>query len=217
LKTIYSALISLLLLQTAAIAQSTDNVVVGITANMPTVDVIHRGIPITIKRVQDTSNKLVDDFSKTSRPCPPFCVNPMSAAEGVTTVGELDIIDFLNKDVANGDGLLVDARMPNFYNSETIPGSINIPFVLFTSSARDILPLLGAIGTDDGGWDFSGAKTLLLWCNGPWCAQSPRAIRALRAVNYPADKLRYYRGGMQLWKILGMTTIQPLSNEVGGS
>jgi len=191
--------------------------VVGITANMPTVDVIHRGIPITIKRVQDTSNKLVDDFSKTSRPCPPFCVNPMSAAEGVTTVGELDIIDFLNKDVANGDGLLVDARMPNFYNSETIPGSINIPFVLFTSSARDILPLLGAIGTDDGGWDFSDAKTLLLWCNGPWCAQSPRAIRALRAVNYPADKLRYYRGGMQLWKILGMTTIQPLSNEVGGS
>ncbi len=217
MKTIYSALISLLLLQTAAIAQSTENVVVGITANMPTVDVIHRGIPITIKRVQDTSNKLVDDFSKTSRPCPPFCVNPMSAAEGVTTVGELDIIDFLNKDVANGDGLLVDARMPNFYNSETIPGSINIPFVLFTSSARDILPLLGAIGTDDGGWDFSGAKTLLLWCNGPWCAQSPRAIRALRAVNYPADKLLYYRGGMQLWKILGMTTIQPLSNEVGGS
>lgn len=217
MKTIYSALISLLLLQTAAIAQSTENVVVGITTNMPTVDVIHRGIPITIKRVQDTSNKLVDDFSKTSRPCPPFCVNPMSAAEGVSTVGELDIIDFLNKDVANGDGLLVDARMPNFYNSETIPGSINIPFVLFASSARDILPLLGAIGTDDGGWDFSGAKTLLLWCNGPWCAQSPRAIRALRAVNYPADKLLYYRGGMQLWKILGMTTIQPLSNEVGGS
>ena len=217
MKTIYSALISLLLLQTAAIAQSTENVVVGITTNMPTVDVIHRGIPITIKRVQDTSNKLIDDFSKTSRPCPPFCVNPMSAAEGVSTVGELDIIDFLNKDVANGDGLLVDARMPNFYNSETIPGSINIPFVLFTSSARDILPLLGAIGTDDGGWDFSGAKTLLLWCNGPWCAQSPRAIRALRAVNYPADKLLYYRGGMQLWKILGMTTIQPLSNEVGGS
>lgn len=217
MKTIYSALISLLLLQTAAFAQSTENVVVGITSNMPTVDVIHRGIPITIKRVQDTSNKLVDDFSKTSRPCPPFCVNPMSAAEGVATVGELDIINFLNVDVANGDGLLVDARMPNFYNSETIPGSINIPFVLFTSSARDILPLLGAIGTSDGGWDFSGAKKLLLWCNGPWCAQSPRAIRALRAVNYPADKLFYYRGGMQLWKILGMTTIQPLSNEVGGS
>lgn len=217
MKTIYSALVSLLLLQTAAFAQNTENVVVSITANMPTVDVIHRGIPITIKRVQDTSNKLVDDFSKTSRPCPPFCINPMSAAEGVITVGELDIINFLNKDVANGDGLLVDARMPNFYNSETIPGSINIPFVLFTSSARDILPLLGAIGTDDGDWDFSGAKKLLLWCNGPWCAQSPRAIRALLAVNYPADKLFYYRGGMQLWKILGMTTIQPRSNEAGGS
>ena len=181
---------------------------------MPTVKVNHRGKNVVVQRIQDTRNKLVDDFAKTSRPCPPFCVHPMSAAPGVETVAELDILEFLNTQVAQGKGLLIDARMPKFYNSETIPGSINIPFVLFTSSAKDILPLLGAIRINDA-WDFEGARNLLLWCNGPWCDQSPRAIKALVEAGYPASKLKYYRGGMQLWKILGLTTIQPVSNEVG--
>jgi rhodanese-related sulfurtransferase len=141
----------------------------------------------------------------------------MQSAPGVKTVGELDLLDFLSADVAQGSGLLIDARMPKFYNSETIPGPINIPFVLFTSSAGDILPLLGALSDNSGDWDFSDAKDLLLWCNGPWCDQSPRAIKALVKEGYPPGKLRYYRGGMQLWKIFGLTTIQPSSNEVGGS
>jgi len=205
----YFAIVSLLLMQSTAFAQSTEKLVVGITPDIPSVVVIHRGIPITIQRNQNTGNKLIDDFSKTSRPCPPFCIHPMTAAEGVKTVSELDVLSFLTKEVPAGDGIVIDARMPNFYNNETIPGSINIPFVLFTSAANDILPLLGAIGNDDGTWDYSDAKQLLLWCNGPWCDQSPRAIRALRAVDYPADKLFYYRGGMQLWKSFSLTTIRP--------
>jgi rhodanese-related sulfurtransferase len=218
LKTLYTTLIPLLFLHATAFAQSdTNKIVVGISPTMPTVEVNHRGTPVTVKRIQDTSNKLVDDFAKTSRPCPPFCVHPMQAAPGVQTVGELDLLNFLNAEVAQGSGLLIDARMPKFYNSETIPGSINIPFVLFTSSAGDILPLLGALNNAGGGWDFNTAKDLLLWCNGPWCDQSPRAIKALVKEGYPAEKLRYYRGGMQLWKMFGLTTIQPLSSEVGGS
>ena len=218
MKTLYTTLISLLFIHTAAFAQSGSNdITVGITPSMPTVEVNHRGTPVTVKRIQDTGNKLVDDFAKTSRPCPPFCIHGMEAAPGVKTVGELDLLEFLNTEVAQGDGLLVDARMPKFYVSETIPGSINIPFVLFTSSAADILPLLGASNDANGGFDFSQAKELLLWCNGPWCDQSPRAIKALLKEGYPPEKLRYYRGGMQLWKIFGLTTIQPQSNEVGGS
>lgn len=217
MKTLYTTLISLLFVQATAFAQGSSNeIVVGIAAGMPTVEVNHRGTPVTVKRIQDTNNKLVDDFAKTSRPCPPFCIHEMDAAPGVQTVGELDLLRFLNNDVQQGTGLLIDARMPKFYNSETIPGSINIPFVLFTSSAADILPLLGAVSSG-GNFDFSDAKDLLLWCNGPWCDQSPRAIKALIAEGYPPEKLRYYRGGMQLWKIFGLTTIQPLSNEVGGS
>ncbi len=217
MKALYTTLISLLLIHTAAFAQSgSSEIVVQITSSIPTVDVNHRGTPVTVKRIQDTNNKLVDDFAKTSRPCPPFCVHPMQSAPGVATIGELDLLDFLSKDVAQGKGLLIDARMPKFYNSETIPGSINIPFVLFTSSAADILPLLGALPDNNRKWDFQEAKTLLLWCNGPWCDQSPRAIKALVKEGYPPEKLLYYRGGMQLWKVFGLTTIQPLSNEVGG-
>ena len=61
--------------------------------------------------------------------------------------------------------------------------------------------------TDD--WDFSRAKTLVLWCNGMWCGQSPRAIRGLLRLGYPAKKLRYYRGGMQAWQSLGLTVVEP--------
>ncbi len=218
LKTLYTTLLSLLLVHATAFAQSNSSeIVVKITPTLSTAEVNHRGTPITVKRIQDTSNKLVDDFAKTSRPCPPFCIHSMESAPGVVTIGELDLLDFLGKEVLQGSGLLIDARMPKFYNSETIPGSINIPFVLFTSAAADILPLLGALADAGGQWDFSNAKELLLWCNGPWCDQSPRAIKALVKEGYPPEKLRYYRGGMQLWKMFGLTTIQPLSNEVGGS
>ena len=58
-------------------------------------------------------------------------------------------------------------------------------------------------------WNFGKAKELLLWCNGPWCDQSPRAIRNLLALGYPAEKLRYYRGGMQDWMVLGLTVTVP--------
>ena len=130
MKTIYTTLISLLFVHASAFAQSGANeIVVGISADMPTVDVNHRGTPVTVKRIQDTNNKLVDDFAKTSRPCPPFCIHEMEAAPGVQTVGELDLLRFLNNDVQQGTGLLIDARMPKFYNSETIPGSINMSII----------------------------------------------------------------------------------------
>ena len=58
-------------------------------------------------------------------------------------------------------------------------------------------------------WDFTNAKDLVLWCNGPSCGQSPRAIRGLLDVGYPPGKLRYYRGGMQMWQLWGLTTVRP--------
>lgn len=57
--------------------------------------------------------------------------------------------------------------------------------------------------------DFSRAKDLLLWCNGPWCDQSPRAIKGLLRVGYPPHKICYYRGGMQMWMLMGLTTVVP--------
>jgi hypothetical protein len=53
------------------------------------------------------------------------------------------------------------------------------------------------------------AKDLVLWCNGPACGQSPRAIRGLLDVGYPGEKISYYRGGMQMWQLWGLTTVVP--------
>ena len=32
---------------------------------------------------------------------------------------------------------------------------------------------------------------------------------------YPPDKLRYYRGGMQMWQVLGLTTVIPNNATAG--
>ena len=68
---------------------------------------------------------------------------------------------------------------------------------------------LGAKKGRDGGLDFTNAKELMLYCNGLWCGQSPRAIRNLLAAGYPAEKLFYYRGGMQAWLSVGLTEYVP--------
>ena len=194
---------------------------------------------IKISRIQDTSHVIDGSFSKTSRPCPPFCINPLSLDDRVKTVAELEVIKFMETSMYRGDGVLVDARTPSWYKKGTIPGSINIPFTVFEKDSSDVelaevLESLGAVERDevnpvlrmvesiglmDGDqkteqWDFSEAKELLLWCNGPWCGQSPRAIRGLIAAGYPAEKLFYYRGGMQMWQSLGLTTVLPKDTSV---
>lgn len=170
-----------------------------------------------IERNQDTEAVIPDAFAKTSRKCPPFCIQPLEAAEGVTTLGELELLDFLKEKVENGSGVLVDARVESWYLGGTIPGSINLAFNLFENPETNpflipVLQLLGAVQSGDGSWDFTNARDLALFCNGPWCGQSPRAIRNLISVGYPAEKLYYYRGGMQAWLALGMSIHVPNAN-----
>ncbi len=192
---------------------SAEDYPVAITKDKPYITVLHQGIEVKVKRVQDINNRLVDDFAKTSRSCPPFCIHPMKAEEGVETIGELELFHFVNTKVKAGKGLLIDARMPKFFDSETIPGSVNIPFVLFTGeNAEKVVSLLGATKNQKG-IDFSNAKELVMYCNGPWCDQSPRAIQALVKIGYPTSKLKYYRGGMQLWKIFSLTTVLPTAKD----
>ena len=207
---------------------------VKIAKDKPYTMVQHGSDLVKVQRIQDTSHLIDGSFAKTSRPCPPFCVNPLIVADGVATVAELEVIRFMETVLSRGDGVLIDSRTPSWHQKGTIPGSINIPFKVFEKPAddpelEDVLERLGArkrgdvnfamrslenMGLFDGGqktddWDFSDAKHLLLWCNGPWCGQSPRAIRALISMGYPVEKLYYYRGGMQMWQSLGLTTVLP--------
>ncbi len=215
----------------SAIALALD---VKLTPKQDYIEVVNQGNLVRIQRIQDQDHILVGGFSKTSRKCPPFCIQPMSAGKGVTTVGQLEVFTFMQEDLLDETGVIIDARTPSWHLRGTIPGSINIPFTVFDASFDDqklidamrtlgakrrgdisgferIIEKMGFMGGDQKNdtWDFTAAKKLILWCNGPWCGQSPRAIRGLLKHGYPAEKLFYYRGGMQVWQSLGLTTINP--------
>ena len=209
---------------------------VNISPDVASVEAVHNGEVVNIQRIQDQAHVLTGGYSKTSRKCPPFCIQPMKVADGVTTIGELELLEFIDEKVNAGTGVLIDARTPSWYSKGTIPGSVNIPFTTFDDKESDLVKsvALGKLGVNKkpkptiskkvwnffaqkvgsgnnnyGKWDFSNAKDILLWCNGMWCGQSPRAIKGLLKIGYPAEKIYYYRGGMQSWQMLGLTVSTP--------
>lgn len=162
-----------------------------------------KGEAITIEREQAATGA--------AQSCPPACIQPAALAGGVATVGELEVIAFLEGEVAGGSGLLLDSRMPDVFIKGTIPGAVNVPYTTLAADnpyRKEILKALGAVETGDG-WDFGGAMALTMFCEGPGCDQTPRAIASLASAGYPADKLRYYRGGLQVWELLGLTVARP--------
>ncbi|MBU0498774.1 MAG: rhodanese-like domain-containing protein [Gammaproteobacteria bacterium] len=208
-----------------------DKLAVGITADMKQVEVTHNGKKAVILRNQNEKNTVNPMFAKTSRKCPPFCVQPATLAPGVETIGELEVLNHLSK-MAQGDTsiLVVDSRTPEWVEKGTIPGAKNIPWIDLNpakgASTDNIIKIMDsdfnvklgvgkdafdveeamATGTAASALDFSNAKTLVMFCNGIWCGQSSSNIKTLLKFGYPADKIKWYRGGMQDWEILGLTT-----------
>ena len=171
---------------------------VGITAEMAEASwTSPGGEPVTVTRDQTPGATLTGDWALTGHDCPPFCIQPLSPAPGVTTVGELELIDAMKA----GETILVDGRTPDWFAGGTIPGAINIPY----TQAVERLAELGCEPDFDGEFDCSGASRVILFCNGIWCGQSPAAIRAMIEAGYPVDRIQYYRGGMVAWRLLGLT------------
>lgn len=172
---------------------------VKITKEISSISVATTDGDVEIKRNQDTNNVINQAFSKTSRKCPPFCIQPHEVAPGVKTVGELEVINFLKAK----QGILIDARTVEWHVRGTIPSSKNIPFT-------EIAGRLDELGCSKSGdkWDCSNAKAVMLYCNGLWCGQSPTAIRAMLREGYPAGKIYYYRNGMNGWESVGLTVVE---------
>lgn len=188
---------------------------VKITPELPTVEVLHQGKVVTIQRNQNKNNTINPDYAKTSRECPPFCVQVGTIAPGVETIGELEVIEVLKK-IKNGEKthLVIDSRTEDWVKKGTIPGAVNIPWTKLNIGQSDPITVqeilekqLGVVQRD-GFFDFSQAKSLVLFCNGPWCGQSPNNIKGLLKIGYPANKIKWYRGGMQDWESLGLTTVK---------
>jgi rhodanese-related sulfurtransferase len=198
----------------AASAEST----VYLTHDLPYVDVQQHGKSARIERNPDTDNMLDPDFMLTSRPCPPYCIQPMQLAPGVETLGELELVDYLKQAGRDDSALVIDSRDGDWpLRSGVIPGAALLPWQELHPAhstpekiAETLMFRFGAVH-EGALWNFENAKTLVFYCNGPWCGQSPTNIKQLLVLGYPPHRLKWYRGGMQDWKMLGLTTVPPES------
>ena len=189
---------------------------VKITPSLGKVVVRHGNSVVAISRSQESTSKINPAYARTSRDCPPYCVQPITLAAGVETIGELEMLDYLKR-ITDGDDtvIVIDSRTPEWLKEGTIPGSINIPYSRLSPAAGadpfEIADLLettfGAI-EQEGLWNFSKARTLVLFCNGMWCGQSPTTVKTLLDFGYPADRIKWYRGGIQAWETLGLTVVR---------
>ncbi|MBT8122936.1 MAG: rhodanese-like domain-containing protein [Gammaproteobacteria bacterium] len=214
IKTLLATSLMSVALLSATAGHAEEKLAVNIVKGMGSVEVMHNGKQTKIMRNQDQKNTVNPAFAKTSRKCPPFCIQPSTLAPGVETIGEVEIIDYLVK-MSGGDSsiLVIDSRTPDWAAKGTIPGAVNIPWTSL-NPAKGADPIsIGEIMTEkfgakelEGLWDYSDAKTLVMFCNGMWCGQSPNNIKNLLKFGYPAHKIKWYRGGMQDWEILGLST-----------
>jgi len=140
-------------------------------------------------------------------------IQPITA-KGIKTAGELEVLEHIIKAKKNPEKyVLIDSRRNDWFENLTIPSAVNIPYsnIIYDSDfPEDFEKLLKTfnIKKDGDKLDFSNAKEAILFCNGIWCVQSVKAISILNVMGYPKEKLIWYRGGIQQWISVGLTTIR---------
>jgi len=179
---------------------------VKITPDMSYLYVYHKGKAVKVHRIQDTKNKLTGEYARQFRPGQD--IQSIEMHKNIQTIGEVELLSFMKKKVNNKEGLLVDLRDKEEYAKESIPSAVNIPASVKNDKTKieKIFKILGAIRASDGSLDVSSAQEVAFYCNGLWCNKTSEFINAFLDLGYPAEKILYYRGGFQMWKILGFTT-----------
>jgi hypothetical protein len=86
---------------------------VNITSEIESVTVRHGEAEVNIMRNQNQKNTVNPAFAKTSRKCPPFCIQPATLAPGVETIAEIEMLDYLKRMSEGDDSIVViDSRTP---------------------------------------------------------------------------------------------------------
>ena len=180
---------------------------VKITPDIAYIYVYHKGKAVKVHRIQNTKHKLTGEYAIQYRPgkdIQPLTVNPK-----VKTIGEVELLDFMRNKVNKKRGILIDVRPKASYKAEAIPSAVNIPLRVKDNHVKfdKILKIFGAQKQADGSLNTENVLDLAVYCNGLWCGKSSEFIKALLTEGYPAEHILYYRGGFQMWKILGFTTV----------
>jgi len=194
---------------TALIAEGTTKYV-PISKGVKSIEMNLNGEQFTLMRNQKAGNKINELYNNTT-----FGVaQPIVLAKGVETLGEQEFIEYMKKAQTDESIIIVDSRTPGWHAKLRIPGTINIPYTNFKNkeSAIEVMEFdLGVSQNKDGSLNFSEAKTIVAYCNGYWCGQTPAMVKgsefSLLKMGYPAEKIKYYRGGMQAWTSLGFTVV----------
>lgn len=146
-------------------------------------------------------------FAALAPDCDPACISGPTAVSDVQTLVEPEVLEFLAQIVGKNQGLLVDARLPKGREMGFIPGSVSLPAETVGPNSEfrdDILKALGARAFEDV-FNFADAQSLVVYDSGPTQHDAKALITNLLAAGYPPEKIRYYRGGMQVWAVLGLT------------
>lgn len=116
-------------------------------------------------------------------------IQPLEQHPGLRTFGELEVIEHMKS-----GGALVDTRRPEYTEaSGTLPGAKLIHWEEVENRQDEIDP----------------ERLTVLFCNGPQCTATPRAIKILLELGRDPAGLAYYRGGIRDWITLGLATVAP--------
>ncbi|MBV8997506.1 MAG: hypothetical protein JO304_00505 [Solirubrobacterales bacterium] len=115
-------------------------------------------------------------------------VQPAGLAPGVRTVGELEVIEHIQR-----GGPLVDTRLEHFFRQGTIPDARSVPHDDILAHSDTLDPTVETV----------------FFCNGPQCPATADAVRRLLDSGYPPAAILYYRGGIHDWMTLGFPVVMP--------
>jgi rhodanese-related sulfurtransferase len=114
-------------------------------------------------------------------------IQPMSLDTGIITIGELELISYMSQKKY----ILIDTRRPEYVaQTGVIPGAVAIHWEHIAAEVKKL--------------DIVEDSILVLYCNGPQCAATPRAIEKLLDDGWVPEKLMYYRGGLMDWMGMGL-------------